>query len=77
MRIGAPEQRVGESGYNPHEGMAHLFTDILPAVCTLLGTLDDWVLGDETPHPCEKIEDRTKGDKTDNAVEEGATEDKM
>ena len=57
--------------------MAHLFTDILPAVCTLLGVLDDWVFGDETPRACEKIQDSTKGDKTDDAVDEGATDDKM
>ena len=60
-----------------YEGMAHLLTNILPAVRTLLGVLDDWVFGDKTPHAGEKIQDSTKGDKVDKAVDEGATDEKM
>lgn len=62
---------------NRYEGTAHLLTNILPAVCTLLGVLDDGVFGDESPRACERIQDSTKCDKVDKAVDEGAAGEKM
>jgi len=56
--------------------MAHLFANILPAVCTLLSAFDDWVLGEGTPCLCEKIQNNTKRDKANNMIDEGTAGDK-
>jgi len=80
MHIAAPEQRgLSEScpQHNLRDDMAHLFTNILPAVCTLLSALDDWVFGEETPCLCEKKQNDTKGDKANDMIDEGATGDWM
>jgi hypothetical protein len=61
---------------NQHEDMAHLFANILPAVCTLLSVLDDWVLGEETPRLCEKVQNKPKGDKANHMIDEGTASDK-
>ena len=54
-----------------HKGTAHLFTDILPAVGTILRVLDKRAFGEDTPCLSEKIENNTKGDKADNVVDKG------
>ena len=78
MHIAAPEQR-GESCLqnNLHEDTAHLFANVLLAVCTLIGALDDWVFRDDTPCLCEKEQNNTKGDKVNDMIDKGTAGDKM
>ena len=58
-------------GVPQQKGMAHFFTDILPAVCTVLRVLDDRAFGEGTPCVCEKIQNNTKGDKANNIIDKG------
>ena len=58
-----------------HKGIAHLFTNILPAVRAVLRVLDERAFGEETPCLCEKIENQSKGDKADDIVDKGTVED--
>ena len=55
----------------PHKGMTHLFANSLLTVWTTLSVFDDRAFGEEVPCLCEKIQNNTEGDKTDNIVDEG------
>ena len=61
----------------PHEGVAHLFTNVFPAVCTLLSVLDDRIVREEPPRLGENVQNGSKGDKADDTVNEGATGDNV
>lgn len=78
MHIAAPEQR-GESCLqnNLHEDMAHLFSNVLPAVCALPSGLEDWVFREETPCLCEKVQNKTEGEKANEMIDKGTAGDKM
>ena len=77
MHIAAPEQRGQPCLQDLHEDMAHLFSNVLPAVRTLPSGLEDRVFREETPCLCEKVQNKTKGEKANEMIDKGTVGNKM
>ena len=55
--------------------MAHLFTNVFPAVCTLLSVLDDRIFREDPPRLGKNVQNSSKGEKADDTVDKGTTWD--